>query len=212
MAKDLPLGVGLHLELCADAPEKAGLRYFFDPKARAGVEGEIRAQVEKLLALGMKPTHVDGHINVHVHPVVFPALCRVARAYGIPRVRLPGGELAASLSFPDGAPRWPRRVLAGTFGAMRLWVAGSPEGLEVPATFGLLRSGLMSEEYVLHLLRNLPPGTVELYFHPHSDPATAVTNGTPRPSHQSYSELMTLLSPRVKDAIAQAGIELVSAR
>ena len=38
IAKDNPgLGVGLHLELCADAPEKAGMRYFFDPKARAGL-------------------------------------------------------------------------------------------------------------------------------------------------------------------------------
>ena len=88
IARENPgLGVGLHLELCADKPEMAGARYFFDSKARAGLEGEIRAQIEALLKLGVTPTHIDGHINVHVHPVIFPAVCRLAREYGIPRVR-----------------------------------------------------------------------------------------------------------------------------
>lgn len=209
LAKAEPrLGVGLHLELCADAPEKAGLRYFFDPRARAGLEGEIRAQIEAFLKLGLKPTHVDGHINVHVHPVVFPALCRLAREYGIPRVRLPGGEWTAAKDFP-GEPK-PSALLAGTFAVMGAWVRGAAEGLEVPRTWGLLRSGLMSEDYVVWLLGQLPEGTTELYFHPHSDEATAAKDGRPNLTHQSISELQTLLSPRVRRALEESGATLVS--
>ena len=212
MAKDAPgLGVGLHLELCSDRPEKAGLRYFFDAKARAGVEGEIRRQIEALLALGIKPTHADGHINIHIHPVIFPVLCRLAREYGIPRVRVPGGELAALMSYPSLDPVLPKIALAGVFGAMGLWLRGAARGLEVPRAWGLLRSGLMSEDYAVWLLSRLPEGATEIYFHPCADPATAVANGRPRPDHRTYSELLTLISPRVREAVAVSGAELAAA-
>lgn len=210
IARDNPgLGVGLHLELCADAPEKAGMRYFFDPKARRGLDGEIRAQIEALLSMRIRPTHIDGHINVQVHPVVFPAVCRLAREYGIPRVRLPGGEWEALKGYPGGlAAR--TAVLAGVFGAMGAWVGGASQGLERPVTWGLLRSGLMSEDYALWLLSRLPEGTTELYFHPTTDPALRA-DGRPTPSHQSVTELETLMSPRVRRAIEENGIELLDA-
>ncbi|MFI5348498.1 MAG: ChbG/HpnK family deacetylase [Elusimicrobiota bacterium] len=211
MAKDAPgLGVGLHLELCADEPEKAGLRYFFDAKARAGVEGEIRRQIEALLALGIKPSHVDGHINIHIHPVIFPALCRLAREYGIPRVRMPGGELSALISYPPQPPILPALAHAGVFGALKFCLRGAAHGLQVPRTCGLLRSGLMSEDYVVWLLSRLPEGATEIYFHPNADPSTLVTDGKPRLTHQSYSELLTLISPRVRAALEASGAELAT--
>lgn len=209
IARDNPgLGVGLHLELCASEPEKAGARYFFSPSARAGVEGEIRAQIEALLELGVKPTHIDGHINVHVHPVIFPAVCRLAREYGIPRVRLPSGEWAALKGFPD-AERPGTALLAGVFGAIGAWVGPAAAGLERPRTWGLLRSGLMKEDYVLWLISRLPEGTTELYFHPTTDERLRATS-VPVPSHQSVTELETLLSPKVRRALEEHGVELVS--
>jgi predicted glycoside hydrolase/deacetylase ChbG (UPF0249 family) len=211
IAKDNPgLGVGLHLELCADAPAQAGLRYFFSPKARAGLEGEIRAQIEALLAFGIKPTHIDGHINVHAHPVIFPAVCRLAREYGIPRVRLPNGEWEALKGFP-GAEKAGTAVLAGVFGAMGAWIESAAEGLEMPRTWGLLRSGLMKEDYVCWLIGRLPEGTTEMYFHPTTDPKQRATD-LPAPTHQSTTELETLLSPRVRRALEENGVELLDAK
>jgi predicted glycoside hydrolase/deacetylase ChbG (UPF0249 family) len=202
------LGVGLHLELCADAPEKTGLRYAFSPKARAGLEGEIRTQIEALLAYGIKPTHIDGHINIHVHPVIFPAVCRLAREYGIPRVRLPSGEWEALKGFPGGETAG-TAALTGVFGAMGALVRGSASGLEVPRTWGLLRSRLMKEDYVCWLIGRLPEGTTEMYFHPTTDPRQRATD-VPAPSHQSTTELEALLSPRVRTALEENDIELVN--
>jgi predicted glycoside hydrolase/deacetylase ChbG (UPF0249 family) len=209
IARENPgLGVGLHLELCAGEPEKAGARYFFDSKARAGLEGEIRAQIEALLGLGLKPTHIDGHINIHVHPVIYPAVCRLAREYGIPRVRLPSGEWEALKGFP-GAESLSTALLAGVFGAMGAWVGDAAEGLERPRTWGLLRSGLMKEDYAVWLIERLPEGTTEMYFHPTTDEKLRATF-VPAPSHQSTTELETLLSPKVRRALEEHGVELVS--
>ena len=211
IANDNPgLGVGLHLELCADAPEKAGLRYCFDAKARGGLEAEIRAQIEALLAYGIKPTHIDGHINIHVHPVIFPAVCRLAKEYGIPRVRLPSGEWDALKGFP-GAEQAGTAALAGVFGAMGAWIGGAAAGLEVPRTWGLLRSGLMKEDYVCWLIGRLPEGTTEIYFHPTTDPKQRATD-VPAPTHQSTTELETLLSPRVRRALEENGVELLDVK
>jgi predicted glycoside hydrolase/deacetylase ChbG (UPF0249 family) len=209
IARDNPgLGVGLHLELCASQPERAGARYFFSARARAGLEGEIRGQIEALLKLGIKPTHIDGHINIHVHPVIFPAVCRLAREYGIPRVRLPAGEWEALKGFP-GSESLGTALLAGVFGAMGSFIDRAAEGLDRPQSWGLLRSGLMKEEYALWLIGRLPEGTTEMYFHPTINTALRAW-AEPTASHQSTTELEALLSPKVRAALEARGVELVS--
>jgi len=39
---------------------------------------EIRAQIEKALAAGVRVSHIDGHKHVHVLPQVFHTVCRIA--------------------------------------------------------------------------------------------------------------------------------------
>lgn len=203
LARTMPeLGVGLHLDLCRSQPELWGLRYFFLPGPRRRVVPEIRRQIEAALGLGIKPTHADGHFNIHVHPVIFPALARACREYGIPRVRLPAGESAVcGASFTA--------LVFGTLGAL---LRPSAEGLVVPERcFGLLRSGLMKEDYVLRCLDGLEEGLTELYFHPSDEPASAVTD-RPTPTHHTVSELETLLSPRVRAKLEALRIALHTAR
>src|SRR5207244_8356631 len=53
----------------------------------ADLEKEIRAQLQKALATGMRITHIDGHKHVHVIPRVFNLICRIAPDYGISAVR-----------------------------------------------------------------------------------------------------------------------------
>lgn len=200
------LGVGLHLELCAESPALWGLRYAFSAKDKAGLEGSIRAQIEALIDLGVKPTHVDGHFNIHVHPVIFPLLARLAREYKIPRIRLPSGELGPSSSYSkEGLPS--RLVLSGVFGALASVLRGSAEGLSVPRTYGLLRSGLMTPDYLVWLVARLPEGLTEIYLHPSSDPSSAA-RGRPTATHQSITELESLLSPLVRRALEEGGVTL----
>lgn len=223
------LGLGIHLVLCQgrsalpaarlpglvdaggrfpDDPVLCGLRYFFDRGLYSGLETELRAQFERFLAFGLRPGHVDGHVNIHVHPVVFPLAARLGAEYGFGRLRLPGGEFRASLGF-SRRRLMKQLVETSVFGALRAYLLRVTGGRLAVAdrTYGLLRSGLMSEDYVLAALESLPEGLSELYFHPTADPGSAVLD-EPTPRHHTVTELKALTSPAVKKRLEELGIEL----
>lgn len=221
------LGVGVHLVLCQGNPGPWGLRLLADAPGRRRVESLLTAQIERFLAWGLTPTHLDTHHNVHVHPLVWPAMVRLARRYRIGRIRWPAAsELGPSLAFAwahwraaaagspvhcqSDVPLLPQALLAGVYGALGLALKGRAQGLCVARAFGMLHSGLMTEDYVIWLLRRLPEGLTEIYFHPERNPAL-LAGKVPTPTHRSLTELQTLLSPRVRQALREENIQLLSA-
>jgi hypothetical protein len=64
--------------------------------------------------------------------------------------------------------------------------------------FGIEHSGNMDEAAMLDILRHLPDGLSELYLHP-------ATHGlvTSMADYRHADELAALLSPRVRDTIAE---------
>lgn len=110
-ARKMPnLEVGLHLnltnEMSAANPAEIPLLVGADGKLKNGfvnllllsilhpkrfaeqVETEIRAQVQKYLATGLKMAHIDGHRHVHLIPAVFKIVRKIQIEYGVPRVRI----------------------------------------------------------------------------------------------------------------------------
>ncbi len=57
-------------------------------KFAAQIETEIRAQVQKYLATGLKMAHIDGHRHVHLIPAVFKIVRKIAQEYNVPRIRV----------------------------------------------------------------------------------------------------------------------------
>jgi chitin disaccharide deacetylase len=53
------------------------------------LETELRAQVERLLATGLRVAHLNSHQHLHVLPRVFEIVMRLAQEHGIPNVRVP---------------------------------------------------------------------------------------------------------------------------
>ena len=51
------------------------------------VKIEVRAQIEKALASGLKLTHLDSHRHVHMIPMIFKAFLELKEEYKIPRLR-----------------------------------------------------------------------------------------------------------------------------
>lgn len=225
------LSVGLHLMLvqgrCAappasiplladadgifgNAPVWAGMRFFFVPGVRAQLRREIIAQLDKFLATGLPLSHVDGHLTIHMHPVVVDVLVDVCQQYGIRAVRLPREPLAPALRYDR------RHVLrklfeATSFNALSRWARPRLQRARLrhpDRMFGLHQTGHVSEEYLLSVLADLPPGVNEVYCHP------ALIDDEARrwrpADYESEQELAALTSPRVRAAIDQAGIELIT--
>jgi len=65
---------------------RKALRRAFDVKE---VEEEFAAQLERLLASGIMPDHIDGNNHLHVFPGIAQAAALLAQRYGIARIRLP---------------------------------------------------------------------------------------------------------------------------
>jgi predicted glycoside hydrolase/deacetylase ChbG (UPF0249 family) len=58
-----------------------------DAERRRRVADEVRAQHQRMLSHGIRPSHVDSHNDVHTAPSIAPVVLAVARELGIARLR-----------------------------------------------------------------------------------------------------------------------------
>lgn len=219
MAKENPgLGVGLHLTLLrghsalsheripelvnargefARGPVRAGLRYFFQRSLRAQLTDELAAQFDKFHATDLTLDHVNGHLHLHLHPVVLSILVEHAAAWGIRRMRLVRDPFWLNRQLAGG--RWFYRASHATLYAfLSRRARAKVRGRAIRHThfvFGLLQNAWVDERYVLRLLARLPDGDSELYSHPSLD--------------QFKHELDALISPRVKTLVRHQDIRLI---
>ncbi len=68
------------------------------------VEAEIRAQIERALKLGIRPTHLDTHMGTVLAPQFLPIYIKVAHEYGLPFPAWRTPALAALLQESDILP------------------------------------------------------------------------------------------------------------
>jgi len=191
------------------APIWSGVRYFFSPRLREQVRREVLAQLEAFASTGLPLSHLDGHLTIHMHPVVLDIICEVHQRYAIRCVRLPLEPVAPSLDFDRRFLGRKLREAAifhvlARYARARLRKCGI---LYADRMFGMHQTGHVNEAYLLHLLDRLDEGVSELYCHP------GVTDAEIRywtPDYDRDGELAALVSPRVKEAIASRGITLTS--
>jgi hopanoid biosynthesis associated protein HpnK len=219
LAKENPrLGVGLHLTfLCGhsalppeaipglvnsrneftDNPPGAGMRYFFQKRLREQLRAELRAQFSKFRATGLALDHVDGHLHLHLHPVIFDLLMEEAANLGVPGVRLTYDPFWLNLQLASGKLlyRIGHALIFHSLSA-RARPALKRRGFKYTSrVFGLLQNARVDEDYIYRLLSRLPPGDSELYSHPSLD--------------NSKGEFDALISPRVRHQAKTFGIELI---
>src|SRR3954468_19839524 len=88
--RDVPsLEGGVHLTLGQERSltgmrlPRSYVEFVRDMKDRAAIERELRAQIERVLAAGLRVTQLNGHQHVHMWPGVFAIVSRLADEYGI---------------------------------------------------------------------------------------------------------------------------------
>jgi hopanoid biosynthesis associated protein HpnK len=194
-------------------PVATGIRYAWQcvfGAGRAELRREIEAQLRAFVSTGLPLAHVDGHLNMHLHPMVLSILIELAPAYGIRAVRLLREDLAAALRYDR---RYAGRKVAEdlVFRALAAWATPRLRAAGIVTAdraYGMHQTGHVDEAYLLALIASLPPGTSEVYCHPAiGQPAALAPYQT---AYDHDGETAALTSPRVRAAIRAAGIELVS--
>ena len=195
-----------------DNPVAAGIRYFFDRGLYCQLKREIEAQIKKIVDTGIPLTHIDGHLNIHMHPTVFRILTELMPRYGISSFRLSQERLLHNLRF-DSERRLGKTVERFIFSSLAekcrpvLDQLGVRYAAEVK---GMLNSGRMTENYVLNILDDLNEGLTEIYFHPGLLPDSEITRRMPDYRHSE--ELAAINSPEILNKLKRLNIKLVNYR
>ena len=189
-------------------PVLAGMRMFFIRALHRQLRSEIEAQIDKFIATGLPLSHIDGHLNIHMHPTVFDILCPLLSKYDIRTFRLSSERLGSELRIARNRPLG-KAVDAFIFGRLadhcraQLNIRRVGFATEVK---GLLNSGRITEDYLLKALDNLQAGLTEIYLHP------SEADTPDMPGYCQADELTALLSGRVKEKLRSLGIKLCNYR
>lgn len=193
-------------------PVMAGIRYFFDRGLYCQLKREITAQIVRVLDAGIPLTHIDGHLNIHLHPTVFRILLELMPQYGITSFRLARERLAENLRF-DRERFVAKNVenlifrLLTDHARPELDRIGVGYAAEVK---GVLNSGRMTEAYLLNIAGDLQEGLTEIYCHPGIMPDAEISRLMPGYRHQE--ELAAITSIAVKARLHELRIQLQNYR
>lgn len=241
IARNTPtLGVGVHLNLTEGRPVADSARIpglltpqgaFFPGPARlasrllagrtrlAQIETEFRAQIEKVLAAGIEPTHLDGHQHVHMWPSVFALTARLVESYGIHGMRCSRDRRVPIRGLlrrnrPSRSKIIRQFGVGTTLGLLALGARASLRraGVASPEYFyGVSSTGFLDAAALEAILRDLPEGTSELMCHPGY--ADAELKAVPtRLLAQRERELDALTRPEIRNLARNLGIELITYR
>lgn len=220
MAKDNPtLAVGLHLTLVrgravlppeqipklidpfgnfSDAPVWTGFRYWARPALRHQLRDEIGAQFRRFQDTGLLLDHVNGHLNLHLHPTVLDLLLSNRAEWGFHSLRLTRDPYELNRRITAGNWLY-RRSHAVIFDRLCRSARRKLRQRRVAHTdrvFGLLQNGGMDSAYLTRLLGLLPTGSSEIYTHPTSTAPAA--------------ELDALINPDIRAQIVRHNIRLTT--
>lgn len=209
------LAIGCHLTLVegesvarpgTTLPPSLG-RLLVDPPTRADATGEFRAQVEQLLARGIRLDHLDTHKHLHIFPPVLDAVTEVAREFGIRWIRKP-------FDVPFGTVRSGRRWTAAAIGSLRVPFEARLARARCGTSdyfAGFAATGAVDAAWLVALLADLPQGTGELVCHP-GYCGSELSAANTRLKESRHAEMQALCDPAVLDAVSANGIELLAYR
>ncbi len=168
-----------------------GVKYFFSPAARRELRAEIRAQFAAYAATGLKLHHADAHKHMHLHPTVARLMIETGREYGLSHIRVPAEPPAVMALCGEKITTGERALYAWSRVLRR---QARRAGLATTDhVFGLKWSGHMTEDKIRRLLRHLPAGSAEIYFHPATYRDDALTHLMPDYEHEAeFAALLAL--------------------
>jgi len=214
------LAIGIHLNLVKGKPlqpadkvrslvNNKGVFYtipWFVPRLLLGrinfteVESELRNQIEMVRSTGLKVTHLDSHRHFHLFPSILRLVIRLAKEYGIAKIRCPLATAPGSL-----------KELALTLLSRRALITLESNDIKHNDKFFELLKIETSRDYrhaFYDFCRNLPQGVTELDCHPGF--ITGELDGIEASIHNRERQVEILTHPDIKKLLGQYDIRLVN--
>jgi predicted glycoside hydrolase/deacetylase ChbG (UPF0249 family) len=214
------LDVGCHLVLVqgesmarpgTPLPATLGELLWMLALGRMAVYDELVAQVRRVVAAGLRPTHLDTHKHTHVAPSVLAAVTRISQEFGIPWVRRPFDfPLRANFA----AVPWSVRITSRLLGIprKRFDAVLAAHGCRTTDHFaGFRLTGRFRTPELAALIGQLPPGTAEFMCHPGHCGAELRAART-RLKESREAELQALTAVETRQALNAAGVKLATYR
>jgi len=167
------------------------------------VEAEMRAQIEKALSMGIKPTHLDAHMGTCFHPQFVEKYVKLGIEQRIP-ILMFGGHMQHI-----GNEVGPLKPLVYSI-AERVWNAG------LPVIDDLVTRPTSAKDYgrrkaeLIKLLGDMQPGITEIIVH--CTVQTEVFSHISSSGPVREAELRLMTDPDVKAFIENEGIILTTWR
>ena len=180
------------------------------------IEAEATAQIQRLQAAGVEPSHFDTHKHAHMLPVVLRPLLQAARVCKVPAVRNPFGQLWP-LPLGDVLRRRQLWKRFAQLNVLRNFAARFRDEVEAhglrttDGSLAVLVTGILDLKLFSGIVDNIPEGTWEFVCHPGYNDAELDKIRT-RLRQSRVRELELLTSPGAKETLQRRGVELISYR
>ena len=161
------------------------------------IEAEASAQMRRLQAAGIAPSHFDTHKHAHMFPAVLRPLLRAARACGVPAVRNPFGQIWP-LPFGELIRKRHLWTRFAELNVLRNFAAKFRDEVEAhglrttDGSVAVLVTGSLDLKLFTTIMERLPEGTWELVCHPgYNDADLGQVRTRLRQSRVQEMELLT---------------------
>lgn len=176
----------------------------------AELEREWTAQIKKIMAVGIMPTHMDSHQHLHVVPDIFSLTLKLCHRFNIRALRIPSENVLFPGSVPFSLGRWAGKTGLAIL-AERARKAARKEGICVPDKFwGMMDGGHLDEKAVLAIAGRLGEGVHEIMTHPGAD-NTALTAAFGWP-YSWEQEKCAWTSEAVHKKLEEQSVQLITFR
>ena len=167
------------------------------------VEIELRAQIERALALGIRPTHLDTHMGtLYTRRDFFDVYTKLGKEYGIPVMAMRATPEAIAYGKASGSPIGEdalKSIEADGFVLLDYLVTGVPG-----------KNFAERKPAYINLLKNLKPGVTMLIVHLGlDDPELKAITGA---WEYRWADYQTFKDPEIAALIKELGIKLTTWR
>jgi predicted glycoside hydrolase/deacetylase ChbG (UPF0249 family) len=227
------LDVGIHLNLCQGCPvlpptsipslvasdgeflrpAEMARKLTFLRASTKEIEAEFCAQIDRMRSYGLVPSHADSHHRFHIYPAAAAAFHRAVRSRGIMRARAARKKTWPTHGVLGDAHAGPlyRRLAVDTYNNL-LERTVFHEFKRPDAGVALhprFRGNLAKlPDAWCYAFEHMPAGTYEIWCHPgYHQPGFSETDALDK---QRQLELQMLTSPRLREAVEHAGIDLIN--